>query len=508
MKNILKFLRSRFVLGALCILLELLQLWAVFLWLYEVFLPISVVSWAIYLGVLMYLINRDELPEMKLLWVVILLMVPLVGAFLLLLISGNHAGKRFCRQYAKRQEQVAPFLQQTNAMQKLEEASVPAARQAHYLYHGAGALCYDHTKTRYFPLGEAFHRALLEDLEQAERFIFLQYFIIQQGKMWDPIYEILKRKAAEGVKVCVLYDDLGCIALLPAGYFKQLRAEGIACVPSQKFNAVFSYIHNNRDHRKIAVIDGKVGYTGGINIADEYINAYEKHGHWKDTAVRLEGEAVQGLTALFVTHWNGQGWEPLDPAAYLQPCSSVPGQGYVVPFGDGPSPVFREDVGKCAYINMASAAQRYLYITTPYLICDRALLDAIGLAAKRGVDVRLITPHIPDKKTIYLMTRSNYKKLIDDGVRVYEYTPGFIHAKSFLSDDAFGICGTINLDYRSLVHHFECGVWMYDTACLQEMKEDFLNTLQQSQEVTAQQAQLSLWQRLIAEPLKLFSPLM
>lgn len=508
MKNVLKFLRSRFFFGAVCILLEVLQLWALFIWLYEVFLPVAVVGWALYLGVLLYLINRDELPEMKLLWLAILLLLPHLGAFLLLLISGNSTGKRYCSRYKQAQLQTDTYLQQTDSINRLERISMDAMLQARYLYNAAGMPCWEETDTTYYPTGEDFFQALLRDLEQAETFIFLQYFLLQEGVMWDAVHSILRKKAKQGVQVYVMYDDLGCIALLPPGYFKQLQAEGIHCIPSQKFNAIFTYVHNNRDHRKIAVIDGKIGYTGGINLTDEYINVVQKFGHWKDTAVRLEGAAVKNLSALFLAHWNAQRGELLDPADYLNVQTSAPSQGFVVPFGDGPAPIYPDEVGKNVYINMATSAKDYLYITTPYLICDRALLSALGLAAKKGVDVRLITPHIPDKKTIYLMTRSNYKKLMDDGVKIYEYTPGFIHEKTFLSDDRYGVCGTINLDYRSLVHHFECGMWMFDTDCISAMKEDFLQTLEASQRITPRQARLSLWQRLVAESLKLFSPLL
>lgn len=508
MKNVLKFLRSRFFFGAVCILLEVLQLWALFIWLYEVFLPVAVVGWALYLGVLLYLINRDELPEMKLLWLAILLLLPHLGAFLLLLISGNSTGKRYCSHYKQAQLQTDTYLQQTDSINRLERISMDAMLQARYLYNAAGMPCWEETDTTYYPTGEDFFQALLRDLEQAETFIFLQYFLLQEGVMWDAVHSILRKKAKQGMQVYVMYDDLGCIALLPPGYFKQLQAEGIHCIPSQKFNAIFTYVHNNRDHRKIAVIDGKIGYTGGINLTDEYINVVQKFGHWKDTAVRLEGAAVKNLSALFLAHWNAQRGELLDPADYLNVQTSAPSQGFVVPFGDGPAPIYPDEVGKNVYINMATSAKDYLYITTPYLICDRALLSALGLAAKKGVDVRLITPHIPDKKTIYLMTRSNYKKLMDDGVKIYEYTPGFIHAKTFLSDDRYGVCGTINLDYRSLVHHFECGMWMFDTDCISAMKEDFLQTLEASQRITPRQARLSLWQRLVAESLKLFSPLL
>lgn len=327
--------------------------------------------------------------------------------------------------------------------------------------------------------------------------------------MWDPIHDILKRKAADGVEVCVMYDDFGCMTTLPDHYYEQLESEGIHCQPSNPFTPVLSHIHNNRDHRKITVIDGKVGYTGGVNLADEYINTVVKFGHWKDSAIRLEGEAVRNLLALFLRVWNAQSKHRLNSDIYMNTISPCPhGSGFAIPFGDGPFPVYREDIGKTVYLNMIHAARSYLYITTPYLICDHELMDALRIAAQRGVDVRLIVPHIPDKRAIFLMTRASYKPLFDAGVKLYEYTPGFIHAKSFVCDDKFAVCGTINLDYRSFVHHFECGVWMCGVDCIRDMKADFLFTLEKSEKVTRTRTELRRLERLPARVMKVFTPLL
>ncbi|MDE6030191.1 MAG: cardiolipin synthase, partial [Oscillospiraceae bacterium] len=322
--------------------------------------------------------------------------------------------------------------------------------------------------------------------------------------------EILREKKAHGVEVYLMYDDLGCLATLPWHYYKLLNEEGIHCEIANKFSPVLSRIHNNRDHRKITIIDGKVGFTGGINLADEYINAFEKHGHWKDTAVKLEGDAVQNLTMLFLLNWNAQSKkQPIDYAKYMsvQP-QSEEDNGMVIPFGTGAEPICRDSAGKNIYLNMIHAAKRYLYITTPYLICDREMLSALCLAAQKGVDVRIITPHIPDKKAVFWMTRSNYLVLMRAGVRIFEYTPGFIHAKNFVCDDKFAVCGTLNLDYRSLVHHYECGAWMYETDCIADMKADFLRTEELSGEIDKNKAVMRGWQYLIAGIMKVFSPLL
>jgi cardiolipin synthase len=361
----------------------------------------------------------------------------------------------------------------------------------------------------YYSIGEDFYPPLLEALGQAEKFIFMEYFIIQEGQMWDSIHDILRRKAADGVAVYVMYDDVGCMTTLSDKYYKTLRAEGIHAIPSNPFRPILSQIYNNRDHRKITVVDGLVGFTGGINLADRYINAQQVYGHWKDTAVRIQGPAVRNLTAMFLSAWNTQCDEVIDCAPYMEILPPPCGCGsYVIPYGDGPRPLYRDYVGQNVYLNILAAAQKYVYITTPYLICDQQMLSALRAAAKKGVDVRLITPHIPDKKAVFLMTRSNYLALVQAGVRIYEYTPGFIHAKNMVSDDKFAVCGSINLDYRSLVHNFECGAWIYDGRCAQAMRDDFLATAAVSQEIDEARAALPLWQRVPAELMKVFSTLL
>lgn len=507
MERLLKILRSRFFLAAFCIVLEFAQLMAVFILLYEFFLPITILGWIFHFCVLLYLINRDEIPEFKLPWLMILFLLPVIGAFVFMLLSSNESGKKTAEQYDRALLELKPWRRQNPSIEKLKEQDPDAYAQACYLYSAAGMPCYENTGTTYYPLGEDFFSGLLADLQNAERFIMMEYFIIQEGEMWNSIHVLLKKKAAQGVSVFVMYDDFGCMTTLPEHYYRQLCEEGIQCIPSNQFTPVLSNVHNNRDHRKITVIDGRVGYTGGVNLADEYINAVEKYGHWKDTAVRIEGEAVKNLTMLFIAGWNMQSKNPIDCDRYMDGLEpQTQGRGYVIPFGDGPSPIYPDTIGKNVYLNMIYGARNYLYITTPYLICDHELLSALRIAAQRGVDVRIITPHIPDKKAVFLMTRSNYRVLLQDGVKIYEYTPGFIHAKSFVCDDKLAVCGTINLDYRSLVHHFECGVWMYDTACIGDMKADFLETAAKSQAVTSKL--LRSWQRLPAELMKVFSPLL
>ena len=509
MKKFIKLLCSRYSFAAIAIILEFVQLLAIFVWLYEGFLPFTIGGWIISVGVFLYILNKDEIPEFKLPWLLILVLLPVVGAFVFILLSSHETSKKQFLRYEKAARELKPYQRQTEQIDNLRKRDSQAFLQANYLYHAAEMPCQTANSVTYYSLGEEFWQALLQDLQRAERFILMEYFIVEKGKMWDAIHDVLRQKALQGVEVYVMYDDFGCMTTLPQRYFKTLCNEGIRCIPSNKFTPILSHIHNNRDHRKITVIDGTVGYTGGVNLADEYINACEKYGHWKDTAVRLEGNAVQNLTILFISMWNMQSKTPMNCERYMK--AELPQKemhGIVIPFGDGPEPIYMDTIGKNVYLNMINGAKEYLYITTPYLICDHELLSALRLAAQKGVDVRIITPHVPDKKAILLMTRSNYQVLLSDGVKIYEYTPGFIHAKNFVCDDKYAVCGTINLDYRSLVHHFECGVWMYDTDCIQDMKTDFLDTVARSQPIPLAQANLKGWELLSARLMKVFSPLL
>ncbi len=502
------FLRTRYFFALFCILLEFIQIMVLFSLLNRYFLPITIAGKIFNVGVLLYLINKDETPEFKLPWLFLLLLVPVVGALAFIVLSSTHESEDRQKKFKEAQKKIAPYLKRKDVLENLKAEDRDAGSQAEYLVHASGMPCCQNSNVTYYKSGETFHQALLDSLSRAEKFIFMEYFIIEPGEMWNPIYQILKQKAKEGMEVYLMYDDIGCMGTLPERYDHMVRTDGIHCMTSNRFTPVLSNIHNNRDHRKITVVDGLVGFTGGLNLADEYINAVEKFGHWKDTAVKVEGDAVRNLTALFLGQWNSQNKETLDYGIYLEIGNlSSESAGAVIPFGDGPEILYSENIGENVYLNLIHGARNYLYITTPYLICDHMLLRALRLAAKRGVDVRIITPHIPDKQIIFLLTQSNYQRLIQDGVRMYEYTPGFIHAKNFVCDDKFAVCGTINLDYRSLVHHFECGVWMYHTDCIADMKQDFLDTMACSELVGKAQMHFPLWKRLLAELLKIFTPL-
>lgn len=327
--------------------------------------------------------------------------------------------------------------------------------------------------------------------------------------MWDSIHEILRRKAESGVEVRLMYDDIGTVGMLKSGYFKKLRKEGINCYKFNPFRPVVSGIFNNRDHRKITVIDGRVGYTGGVNLGDEYINENKRLGHWKDTALKIRGSAVENLCKMFLQAFDMTAKSVSDYAKYLDiEYERFADEGYIHPFGDGPKPYYAEQVGENNYINLINRAKKYVYITTPYLIIDHNIESALRNAALRGVDVRIIVPHIPDKKLVFNMTRSHYPYLMQTGVKIYEYTPGFIHAKSLVADDEFAFVGTINLDYRSLVHHYECGAVLYKTPCIALIKEDIDATIAVSQEVTKENYRMGRFARAVNSVLTIFAPML
>ena len=350
---------------------------------------------------------------------------------------------------------------------------------------------------------------MLRDLESAEKFIFMEYFIIEEGVFWDSILDVLKKKAADGVTVRVVYDDIGCMSTLPGDYSKILGSFGIEATPFSRLRGNADSEFNNRSHRKITVIDGRVGYTGGVNIADEYINEVERFGHWKDTAIRLEGEGVYELTRLFLSDYGINVKKlPEDKHELYPSLGEIKADGYLIPFGDGPKPLYERRVGKSVIQNMLNSATRYMYMTSPYLIIDNDLCTSIENAALRGVDVRIIVPHIPDKKLVFEMTKIFYYRLMSAGVKIYQYKPGFIHAKSYIADDDYAMIGTINLDYRSLVHHFENGVWMYKCECIGDLKSDIEDILSKSVEITPDMLKTGLITRFIRSVVRIFAPML
>ncbi len=462
------------------------------------------------LAVFAILTSRSN-PAYKIAWIVLIMAFPIFGGSFYLLFGTSRLSRHTKKKMSSITQKMRYYDAQHEHLKKLLYAENPnAALESGYIERGAHCPVYSHTVCEYHEIGEKSWKRMLEELEKAEHYIFLEYFIIEEGQMWDPILEILRRKAAQGVDVRVLYDDLGCIFKLPDGYDKLLESYGIRACVFNPFIPVLNLRMNNRDHRKICVIDGHTGFTGGINLADEYINVRELHGHWKDTAIMLKGDAVWSLTVMFLTMWDFVKGEKSDYELYrpqIHQSVQYPHDGLVQPFTD--NPLDNEPVGENVYLNMINRAQRYVYITTPYLIISNEMMTALTNAAKSGVDVRIITPHVPDKWYVHMVSQAHYSQLIEAGVRIFEYTPGFIHAKSFVADDLYAVVGTINLDYRSLYLHFECATWLYRCSCIAAIYEDFKHTQEVSQEITLADCRaVPFRKRLLRSALKVFAPLM
>ncbi|MBP0963963.1 MAG: cardiolipin synthase [Oscillospiraceae bacterium] len=477
LKHIFRIIFGRSMIYILMLLLQIAYLFVVFekLGLYSgyIYALFSVLSSIL----LVYIINRKGSPEFKLVWVIPVLILPIFGALIYMWSRLQPGTNIIRRRHIDICDRTAKLIAQNKGvMDELEEQDPLTATLAKYMSNYGGYPIYKNTKVTYFPLGEDKLAELLIQLEKAEKFIFMEYFIVEDGEMWQAVLDVLKRKAAEGVEVRVMYDGMCSVVLLPYGYPKELAKYGIKSKMFAPIRPVLSTSQNNRDHRKIVSIDGKVAFTGGINLADEYINRKLLYGHWKDTAVMLEGDAAESFTMMFLQMWNVDERTEDDYSKYLVPSVPVDGaDGYVMPYGD--SPLDGENVGEMVYLDIINTAKRYVHIMTPYLILDGEMLTALTHAAMRGVDVKLILPHIPDKKYAYLLARSHYKELIQAGVKIFEYEPGFVHAKVFVSDDDRAVVGSINLDYRSLYLHFECAAFMFRCSEIARIERDFLNTL-------------------------------
>ena len=480
--KLLKLLFSKWGIGALLFLIQVAAVVLVVLFLNEYFLVFQIISIVIAVIVFFVCVNRFENPEYKIPWLFLILFLPIFGVLFYLMFSQNKPSEKTRRLYLNAYEALKPYVDELDNSEEPYEYMGEDQGITRYLKTNSGVGPQLNNEVKYYPVGEKMWADMLKSLESAQKFILMEYFIVDPGHMWNSIHEILVKKAQEGVKVHFLYDDLGTMTMLKSGYYKTLRKEGIDAHKFNPFVPIVSAIYNNRSHRKIMVVDGEVGYTGGINLGDEYINENDRLGHWKDTGLQIKGSAVNTLTALFFCDFvvakreipNFEEYFNKEPKKFETP-------GIINPFGDGPRPLYEEQVGEENFINILGRAKRYFWITTPYLIIDHHLTQALRNAAMRGVDVRIVTPHIPDKKAVFCVTRSSYKHLREAGVKVYEYTPGFIHAKMLITDDDLGFVGTINLDYRSLTHHYECGAVLYKNECLKDIHEDFEHIFEVSQ---------------------------
>ena len=464
-----------------------------------------------------YIINKQDNPSFKLGWIIPVLMFPVFGTLLYILVEADISSRLISKRAAQFVDETADYLKQDEQVEKrLCEEDKLAGNLARYVSKRGGFPIYENTNVTYFPTGQDKFKRLKEELCKAKKFIFLEYFIVERGLMWNSILEILEQKVKEGVEVRFMYDGMCSLMLLPYHYPKQMEAKGIHCRAFAPIKPLLCTAQNNRDHRKIVVIDGHTAFTGGVNLADEYINEKPRFGYWKDTAVMLKGEAVKSFTIMFLQIWNIWEKTPLSYEKYLNRDLDREGQsankesfggGFVMPYGD--SPLDHEPVGKYVYVDILYQAKSYVHIMTPYLILDDETINALVFAAKRDVEVIIIMPHIPDKKYAFFLAHTYYEELLDAGVQIYEFTPGFVHAKVFTSDDEKAVVGTINLDFRSLYHHFECAAYIYQNPVVADVEKDFQETLKQCVKITKETCKAyPCYQKIAGRGLRLIAPLM
>lgn len=457
--------------------------------------------------VALHIISRRDKEAYKLTWVFFILIFPVFGGLAYLFFRCQTRSKKYRRRIAGIREKVKaaePLSAYANAAERFPDR----ARQIEYLEKYAGFSVCNNVNSEYLSPGERFLPRLLSDLERAERYIFIESFIIEGGEMWDSILSVLKRKAAEGVDVRMIYDDMGCFLRLPKNFVADMEKCGIRCDIFNRFVPLLTAVQNFRDHRKIVAIDGRVAYTGGLNIADEYINKISPFGYWKDSGVRIEGDGAYSLALIFLEMWMLMGHDEIDLSEYRPEPQAADEEhcGFVQPYGA--TPFEHDNIAEDVYMHIIGKAKKYVYIMTPYLIVDNNMLSELKIAAKSGVDVRIMTPHRWDKRVVHFMTRSYYRELIRAGVRIYEYTPGFLHSKTFVSDDEIATVGSANMDFRSLYLQFECGAFFCGTNVVDEVRDDFLQTVAVSKEMTEADCKDNALVRFVQDVLRLLAPMM
>ncbi|MDE6670751.1 MAG: cardiolipin synthase [Ruminococcus sp.] len=507
-KGLLKIVFSRTLIIGLLIAFQVFMIVAIYVWFMEFFPPLVFLQGMFSVGMIIYLFNSDMDSSGKLTWLFIIAMFPIPGTILLWFTKrdiGNYAlRERVTHLVGETKDKLR---QDNNVINNIDIVSSCTDDLCHYLNRSGCFPVYANTDVTYFPSGEEKFEALIEELRKAENFIFMEYFIIDEGYMWGKILNILKEKAEQGVDVRVMYDGMCEITTLSFDYPERMAELGIKCKNFSPIRPFLSTHYNYRDHRKILVIDGKTAFNGGINLADEYINRIDRFGHWKDTAVMLKGEAVQSFTLMFLQMWNvtekTPQWDNFIEPVYKNKDS----KGFVMPYADCPLDDYK--VGENVYMDILNRATSYVHIMTPYLIIDDELETALKFASQRGVDVKIILPGIPDKKMAYALAKSHYRTLIKSGIKIYEYIPGFVHAKVWSCDNEKAVVGTINLDYRSLYHHFECATYMYKTRCISDIEQDFTETLKKCREVTSETIKNEkFFYKFFGAVLKIIAPLM
>lgn len=505
--KIIKSIYSRIVIIGIVVLLELLSLYLLLRNFYAQTAWIEAVLKIISIFLVVGIANYSKHLSFDIFWMIMIIVSPVFGTTLYLLIGADQITNKTHKSLLMESDKADKYYQQDK--QEYEAALTlnnTYKGQIEYIVNNAHFPIYANDNVKYFELGDNGFPCMIEELLNAKKFIFLEYFIIEDGIMWQKIINILEDKVKQGVEVRVMYDDVGSVMTVPSTFVNELKKKGIKCISFNRLNPIVSIVVNHRDHRKILVIDGKVAFTGGINIADEYINQKKKYGHWKDNVIRVAGNAVWSFTVLFLTNWNAISRENEDYEKYHVISTNKKTKGYIAPYGD--MPFDDESVGQNVYLNILHQAKDYCYIMTPYLIIDSDMKSALIMAKKRGVDIRIITPGIPDKKIIWKITKSYYPELLREGIKIYEYTPGFVHAKVFISDDVIATVGTINLDYRSLYLHFENGLFLYYVDEIKKIKDDFIKTIEQCHEIQNEDIHTSFLRGFILSLIRLFSPML
>lgn len=508
MRKIIRYFINKLTIIALLVILQVALMIYLLFYFNETYTIVAGATIIIEIAVIINLVNRDMTADLKLPWLAVVMLVPIAGVIIYILFSKNNARRKDVKHF----EIVFDDIQKLADGYDINPCVLDDYEgQSVYIKNTCKGGLYNNCKTKYFKCGEEFFESYLSDLKNAKKYIFLEYFIFDNGVMFDKIIEVLKEKIKENVEVRLIYDDLGCINKISPKYFRKLKSYGIKCVRFNPFIPIVTSIHNNRNHRKITVIDGVISYTGGINIADEYVNVKPRFGYWKDSAVRIEGNASNQFAIYFLQLYSMQTNTAENYKKYIyfnevdnndQCC------GFVQPFCDGPNPMFPDLICENVIINMINQAKKSINITTPYLIIDSLMKNALILAKKRGVEVNIFIPHIPDKKLVFLLSKCNYVELLKNGINIYEYKPGFLHSKNYLVDDKIAVIGSINLDYRSLVHSYECGVWMYDTPAIIELKEDFNDLKKVSIKIEKNKIRLKWYEKLVYQLISIFSPLL
>ena len=501
---------KRALFAVVAILLEILFAYVLFFRLESRYSWLSLLITLLAVVIVLFIYGKHETASVKMPWLILISAFPIIGVFLYLMLGLNRGTRKMVKRYKSLDAVLIPMLPKNDEeLERAASKNPAAAGQFRYVRDYSGYPLYNNTDMLFYADAEEGFKAQLEELKTARDFIFMEYHAIEDSTSFKPLHEILKAKAAEGVDVRLFYDYVGSMGFIGNSFVKKMEADGIKCRVFNPMNPVLNFFINNRDHRKITVIDGRVGYTGGYNIADEYFHVTEPFGHWLDTGLRLEGDAVKSLTVTFLENWNAisegedSGFRKFLPDIPYESAE----KGFIQPYAD--CPLDEEHVGETVYMNVLRNSRKYAWFITPYLIITEEMNSAFALAAKNGVDVRIITPGIPDKKIVYSLTRSYYAGLVRNGVRIFEYTPGFCHAKQCVSDDSVAVCGTINLDFRSLYHHFENGVLFSDCRAVTDMRDMFEETFPKCREVTEEyRSGRSRIRRLTQMILRLFAPLM